>query len=92
MKITVTEYCEFFTNLSKDNVQAMCRNGELDAIKDEKGHWMINIDIPKDIYEMRQEVKKKVAYRNALYRKYRETNKEIEQLMCKIMEFTKQYE
>lgn len=87
MKLTTSEYLSVFGGKSKDAITAQCRNGELDAYKNDKGIWIINVSVPKEVYEARMKANEKRAYADALYREYRKTEKEIEELMSIVLEF-----
>ena len=87
MELTIMEYLSVFGGKSKDAIAARCRNGELDAYKNDKGMWIIHVSIPKEVYEARMKANEKRAYADALYREYKKTEKEIAELMSTVLEF-----
>lgn len=94
MKMTILEYCDLFYGADgykhRNEVQKQCRDGELKATQANKnGKWLIDIDVPENVREAWHNVRKKVAYRNALWQEYIKTNKEIVDLNRIIFEYTK---
>lgn len=87
MKLTTSEYLSIFGGKSKESITAQCRNGELDAEKNDKGAWIINVSVPEEVYNARMKAIEKRAYADALFREYKKTEKEIENLMSIVIDF-----
>lgn len=88
MKLTITEYYTFFGGtISCGAIAKKCRDGELDAVKDETGKWIIDVQIPSEVYEAKQKAQEKREYANRLHQEYRKTEKEIQELMSVVMDF-----
>lgn len=96
MKLTTREYYELFKYTQSlschEDVASKCRNGELQATKDEKGRWLIDVAIPKDIYEDAMEMAKKRRLADKLYYDYKTLEKDILKLASNVIPFLQSVE
>lgn len=91
MKLSTREYYRLFKNILNlscvETVSEKCRNGILNASKDETGNWMIDVPITQEVYDALVEATDKRELSDYYYHEHKKLERDIHKLMLVVLPF-----